>query len=88
MYGTTEEFRVHAKHVMDQITINVDTEAADAYRASSDEKRRKLDLLMNLRLRDATASDENLEDVMREISQNAIDRGLTPEILESILADE
>ena len=88
MYGTTEEFRVQAKHVMDQITINVDTEAADAYRASSDEKRRKLDLLMNLRLRDATASDENLEDVMREISQNAIDRGLTPEILESILADE
>jgi hypothetical protein len=73
---------------IDQITISVDSEVADAYRAASDEDRRKLDLLVNLRLRDATRSKSSLKDVMREISRNAQQRGLTPEILESILDEQ
>jgi predicted metalloprotease with PDZ domain len=42
-------------------------------------------LLVNLRLRDATRSKASLKDVMLEISQNAQQRGLTPEILQSML---
>lgn len=40
---------------------------------------------INLRLRDATRSRSSLKEVMFEISENAQRRGLTPEILQSIL---
>ena len=69
----------------DQITVSVDPDVANAYRSASDEDRRKLDLLVNLRLRDATRSKVSLKEVMREIAQNAQQRGLTPEIMKSIL---
>lgn len=69
----------------DQITVSVDPEVANAYRLASDNDRRKLDLLVNLRLRDATLSMASLKDVMREISQNSQQRGLNPEILQSLL---
>jgi len=68
-----------------QITVSVDQDVANAYRSASDNDRRKLDLLVNLRLRDATRSKASLKDVMLEISQNAQQRGLTPEILQSML---
>lgn len=67
------------------ITIHVDPEAARAYRSVSDEQRRKLDLLLSLRLREVGRSNQSLEEVMRDISQNAQERGLTPEILMGML---
>ena len=69
----------------DTITITVDPDLADAYRAASDQDRRKLDLLLNLRLRDVTRTGESLLDVMAEITRNARARGLTPEILDELL---
>ena len=72
----------------EQITISVGAEAASVYRAASDEERRKLDLLMSLRLTEATKSSQPLKDVMRQISRNAKSRGLTPEILESLLDEQ
>ena len=69
----------------EQITVSVDPEVAEIYRSASDEVRRKLEILVNLRLRDATLSQRPLRDVMREVSRNARRRGLTPEILQSIL---
>ena len=69
----------------DQITVSVDPEVAVAYRSASEDERKKLDLLINLRLRDATRSHTSLKDIMREISENARQRGLTPDILQSIL---
>ena len=72
----------------EQITVSVDSYVADIYRSASDEERRKLDLLINLRLRDAMASKKPLREVMSEISHNAQRRGLTPEILQSILEEE
>ena len=69
----------------DQITVSVDPEVATAYRLASEGERRKLDLLVNLRLRDVTQPGVSLKDVMLEISQSAQQRGLTPEILKSIL---
>jgi hypothetical protein len=72
----------------DQITISVDADVADAYRRAPEEQRRKLDLLLNLRLRDATRSHTSLKDVMLEVSQSAQRRGLTPEILKSLLDEQ
>ena len=72
----------------DRITVSVDADVADAYRAVSDGDRRKLDLLVNLRLREATHSERTLGDIMRDISHSAQRRGLTPEMLRSILNEE
>ena len=72
----------------EQITVSVDTDVADAYRSASSSDRRKLDLLINLHLREASGSRKSLQETMREISRNAGRRGLTPEILQSVLDDE
>ena len=69
----------------EQITVSVDPEVAEIYRSAPDDVRRKLEVLVNLRLRDATLSQRPLRDVMREVSRIARRRGLTPEILQSIL---
>ena len=69
----------------EQITVSVDPEVAKRYRSASDNERRKLDLLVSLRLLDATESGKSLRDTVQEISQSAQRRGLTPEILQSIL---
>jgi hypothetical protein len=67
------------------ITIQVDPVAANVYRTASDEQRRKFDLLLSMRLREVTRPGASLEQVMDEVSRNAQERGLTPEILQSIL---
>lgn len=72
----------------EEITIRVDPTAAKIYRTASDDVRRKLDLLLNLRLNEVTRSDQSLEQVMTEIGRKAQERGLTPEILRSILDDK
>ena len=72
----------------DRITVSVDSDVARAYRSASDSERRKLDLLINLHLRDVTASGKSLRRTMSEISRKAQRRGLTPEILQSILDEE
>ncbi len=69
----------------EQITVSVDPEVAKRCRSASDNERRKLDLLVNLRLLDATESGKSLRDTVQEISRNAQRRGLTPEILQTIL---
>jgi len=71
----------------EEITIRVDSEAARAYREAPDGERRKLDLLLALRLHDVLDSGGSLKEVMQDISRKAQERGLTPEILESILRE-
>ena len=75
----------------ERITVTVDSEIAEKYRSASKSERLKLDWLVNLRLRELMAkrkSLEELEESMREMSRKAQERGLTPEILQSILDDE
>ena len=72
----------------EHITVSVDPDVADVYRSASDDDRRKLDLLVNLRLREATESTSSLRTLLQEISRDARRRGLTPEILQSILDEE
>ena len=71
----------------EEITIRVDPEAARAYRTAPEEERRKLDLLLSLHLQDVLRPGGSLQELMREISRKAQERGLTPEILETILRE-
>lgn len=67
------------------IQIRVSTEAAQTYETASDAEQRKLNALLSLKLSDAGRAQRPLEVVMNEISRKAQERGLTSEILESIL---
>lgn len=70
------------------ITLEVDPESARAFTTASEEDRQKLQLLLNLRLRELiTHPARSLKEVMDEIGRNAESRGLTPEILDSLLHD-
>jgi len=71
------------------ISLEVDADTARAFSAASAEDRRKLQLLLSLRLRELTAHPVRpLKDVMDDIGRHAEARGLTPEILESLLRDD
>ena len=67
------------------ITIHVSPEAAFAYETASIDQQRKLDALLSLKLAEVMRAKRPLEVIMSEISHKAQERGLTPEILESIL---
>jgi len=69
------------------ITIQVTPEIAKAFRSASEGERRKMELLLNLRLLEVTRTRKPLEQVMREISRSAKERGLTEDILNDLLAD-
>ena len=70
------------------ISIRVSPEAARAYLAATDEQKRKLDALLSLKLSEATRGKRPLEEIMSEISRKAQERGLTSEVLRSILNEE
>jgi hypothetical protein len=72
---------------MQTINIQVTPEAAKAFRKASESERKKLELLLNLRLLEVARARKPLEEVMREISRSAQQRGLTPEILDDLLKD-
>ncbi len=69
------------------ITVRVDSTTANAYEASSEVDRRKFDLLIALRLRELIREPRPLAEVIDEVSRKAQERGLTPELLESMLAE-
>ena len=72
----------------ERITPSVDSDVAANCRSVSEDDRRRMDLLINLRLLDATEPGKSLQETMLEISRNAQRRGLAPEILTEILAEE
>jgi hypothetical protein len=70
------------------ITIQVDPEAAKAYKASPPGDQKKMEILLGLWLRDlATAQPGTLKEFMSNLSQKAQARGLTLETLESLLKE-
>lgn len=74
---------------VETITIEVDAEAAEAYRKASAEQQRKLQLLLGLWLREAASADAaSLKRLMDDIGGKAQARGLTGEELESALKGE
>lgn len=71
------------------ITLTIDAEAVEVFQASSDDDKEKLQILVSSLFKQYGKSNLNsLKHTMNEISQKAQARGLTPEILESILEDE
>lgn len=67
------------------ITIRVNADVARIFELASEEQRHKFEALLSLKLGNVTRSKRSLEEVMSEISQKAQARGLTPDILDSIL---
>ena len=71
------------------ITLEVDSEAARVFRSASTEEQEKLQVLLGIWLKEyARADGSSLKETMNDISRKAQSRGLTPEILESILKEE
>lgn len=71
------------------ITLEIDSEAAQAFKSASAEEREKLQVLLGIWLKEyARADASSLKEAMDEISRQAQNRGLTPEILESILEED
>lgn len=67
------------------ITISLDTVSAQIYASASAEDQKRMRLLLRLWLREFGASSKPLNVLLDEISEKAQARGLTPEILESLL---
>lgn len=72
----------------EEITIRVDRAAAFAFKSASVEERRKLEAILSIRLQEAFYPGTSLKEVMDDMSREAQARGLTPEILQSLLNDE
>jgi len=69
------------------ITVNVslDNETAKIYQQASSAEKKKMQVLLSLWLREFEKPSITLDQLMDDISRKAQERGLTPEILESIL---
>jgi hypothetical protein len=71
------------------ITLEVDSEAARALESAPAEEREKLQVLLGIWLKEYVKADgPSLKETMDEVGRKAKGRGLTPEILESILEEE
>jgi hypothetical protein len=68
------------------ITIPLDPQSARAYDSAGPEQKRKIQALLSLWLRELAAGEyPSLQKVLDDAARKAKDRGLTPEILDSLL---
>jgi hypothetical protein len=68
------------------ILIRVDPETARVYDAAPPEQKRKMQALLSLWRRELTAGgSQSLQQVLDEVGRKAKARGLTPEVLDSLL---
>jgi hypothetical protein len=67
------------------VNISLDNETAEIYKKAPLADKKKMKLLLGLWLREFGKPSISHEKLMDEISHKAQERGLTPEILESIL---
>jgi hypothetical protein len=70
------------------ITIPVDPQTARAYDSAAPNEKRKIQVLLTLWLQELTSADAKpLEQVLEEVGRRAKERGLTQELLDSLLKD-
>lgn len=70
----------------EEITVKVSSKAAQAYQQATAKQKENLNTLVSLFLEQEITEDiDSLGTLMDKISERAASRGLTPEILESIL---
>lgn len=75
--------------LMGIITLEVESDVARFYNDAPQTDKQKLQALFGIWLKQYAEADvDSLKRTMDEISSNAQSKGLTPEILESLLADE
>ena len=68
------------------ITIPLDPQTARAYDSAGPEQKRKMQALLSLWLRELAAGEyPSLQQVLDALGRKAKDRGLTPEMLDSLL---
>jgi hypothetical protein len=68
------------------ITIPLDPQTARAYDSAAPEEKRKMQALLGLWLRElANGENRSLQQILDEAGRKAKERGLTPEILDSLL---
>jgi hypothetical protein len=68
------------------ITIPLDPQTARAYESASPEEKRKIQALLSLWLRELAAGENlSLQQVLDEVGSKAKARGLTSEVLDSLL---
>jgi len=67
------------------VNISLDNETAKIYEKAQAADKKKMQLLLSLWLREFEKPSVTLEKLMDDISRKAQERGLTPEIFESIL---
>ena len=73
----------------ESITLQVESEVARFYNDAPQTDKQKLQAMVGNWLKQYAEADiESLKRTMDEISGNAKSRGLTPEILDSLLADK
>ncbi|MBW7959129.1 MAG: hypothetical protein H3C69_06185 [Candidatus Promineofilum sp.] len=70
------------------IEIEIDERAAKAFADAPVDAREKVRTLFNVWLREFESSTADMNRLMDQISDEATSRGLTPEILETLLEDE
>lgn len=71
------------------ITLQIDADAAQIFKSAPADEQEKLRVLFGIWLKEyAKADTVSLKETMSEISERAQGRGLTPEILQSILEPE
>ena len=72
---------------MNKITIEVDSDIQQAFEQATEAEKQEISSLITTFFRKSLAS-KNLVEVMEEIATRAEAKGLTPEILADILANE
>ncbi len=73
----------------ESISITVDADAARTFCQASPDARRRIEFLLGLRLRELTSKDaRSLQVIMDEIGTEAEAKGLTPDMVESMLRDD
>ena len=71
------------------ISIHVDNALAESFLHASDDKKRQLELLLNLRLQELVSrSQRSVLNIADEIGEYAISQGMTAEILETLLNEK
>lgn len=67
------------------VNIPLDNETARIYEKAPQADKKKMQILLSLWLREFEKPSVSLDELMDDISRKAQERGLTPEILDSIL---
>ena len=72
---------------MQTITIEVDTEVAQAYQAADPIKKQEIQWLVNIWLKQ-TMQRRSLDEIITEMQKQASQQGLTQDSLDTLLQDE